>query len=98
MVTLPLLLGFAVFAPISAAFVAAALGVGMIFAGLDDARPLRRDAGYALALGALLVTRQPVGAFMLAVIWAPLLLLRPARGARLWAVAALMCVAFAFAQ
>lgn len=97
MVTLPMLLGYGAFAPLPLAFCAAAAGVGLIFASLT-APALARDAGYAIALAALLLTRQPVGAFMLAVTWAPQALLRLRLSPHIWALAAMLIVAFSFAQ
>lgn len=97
MVTLPMLLGCGAFAPLSLAFCAAAAGVGLLFVA-RTALTRARDVGYAIALAALLITRQPVGAFMLAVTWAPQALLQLRLNSRAWAVAAMLIVAFSFAQ
>jgi hypothetical protein len=98
LVTLPMLLGYASFAPISLAISATAAGFGLVFAGLTAASTFTRDIGYGVVLAALIATRQPIGAFVLAVLWAPHLLLRLTHRPRAWAVAAMLTVALAFAQ
>lgn len=93
----PMLLGYAVFKPLSPYILLAALGVAIAFASLQRRSPLLRNAGYALLLLTLVALRQPLGAFIIAVMWAPQLILNFQRGSSAWLIAGMLVFAVATA-
>lgn len=94
---LPFLLGFSLFNAPDLALTVMALGLSFASAGTTLSAPLWRDGGYAVMLGALLLTRQPIGAFGLCLIWLPQMLLSPLRHPHLWLLAALTVVSLTLA-
>ena len=87
-VGLPLLLAHALFAPISPILVLLASALA-----LASASPrLWRDLGHGGLIALLLITRQPVGAFLLALVWLPQAFLGELRGRLAW-----QCTAIALA-
>ncbi len=94
---LPFLLGFSLFNAPDLALTVMALGLSFASAGTTLSAPLWRDGGYAVMLGALLLTRQPIGAFGLGLIWLPQMLLSPLRHPHLWLLAALTVVSLTLA-
>ena len=92
-VGLPMLLGYAVFAPLSPGILLVGSGAAAAFAGVRDGWSVLRHAGYALVVLASLVMREPVGAFVWAVVWAPQLILGLRRGGYGWLAAGLLAFA-----
>ena len=92
-VGLPMLLGYAIFVPLSPGILLMGSSVAAAFAGVRDERPALRHAGYTLAVLASLVMREPVGAFAWAVLWAPQLILGLRRGGYGWLAAGLLVFA-----
>lgn len=106
-VTLPMLLGFALFAPLRLDMVVAAGGFGLSFAGLgldeDSWDPRLWNLGQAVTLTVLIVTRHVLGAFLVTALWLPQFMLQaqlPAthttlRRARWWLLLAMLAAATA---
>ncbi|HQV69118.1 MAG TPA: hypothetical protein PL141_04505 [Thermoflexales bacterium] len=76
-VLLPMLAGAALFAPLTPALGALALGLGMAYAARGSAR---FHWGYALVMAVMLFSRYTLGAFLIALFWLPhfLMALEPA--------------------
>jgi hypothetical protein len=101
-ITLPVLLGYAMFKPLSLEIAIAATGFGIAYAGA--VRPawntILWNAGQALVLVLLLVLRHPIGAFGIALLWLPQLLLQAQpspRRAQWWLMASMLVAALAIA-
>ncbi len=77
---LPVLLGYAIVAPPSWALVALSIGLALVASPQQHWRAL----GGAAVIVLLLATRQPIGAFLVAQIWLPQLLLGNLRAQLLW--------------
>lgn len=91
-VTLPMLAGAALFAPLTPALVALAVGLGMAYAARDGAW---FNAGYGLVMAVLLASRHTLGGFLIALFWLPhfLMALEPGKTrARAWWLAATLFV------
>jgi len=79
-ITLPMLLGYSLFEPllVIAGFevVAVAIGLGVAFGGVLTQRPqhLALHIGQGLVLLVMVLTRRPIGAFLVALFWMPHLL------------------------
>jgi hypothetical protein len=105
-VGLPLALGYAAFAPLTLELAATAVGLSVAFAGVVDGRAPLRHIGYGIVLACMLVARQPIGAFLVAVLWAAQAFAQPARGnsagasagGRGWLVVSMLAAAVAFTQ
>jgi hypothetical protein len=99
---LPLALGYAAFAPLTLELAAAAVGLSVAFAGIVDSRAPLRHIGYGIVLACMLVARQPIGAFLVAVLWAAQAFAQPARGTGAggigWLVVSMLAAAVAFTQ
>ncbi len=96
-VGLPMLLGSTTFGPITLDVLSVGVALAIVFAGVREGSPKWRDAGYALAVSAAVAMRQPIGAFVLAVIWSPQLILGLRRGGYRWLMAGLLAFAVAVA-
>jgi hypothetical protein len=90
---LPMLLGAATFAPVALDILPVGAAMAMIFAGIHERSSRLRHAGYALAMVTAVATQQPVGAFVLAVIWAPQLILGLQRNGFGWLAAGMLAFA-----
>ena len=90
---LPTLLGCAIFAPISPAIALVSAAAAAAFAGVRDGSPALRHAGYALAVLTSLTAREPVAAFIWAILWAPQLILGGRHGGYGWLAAGLLLFA-----
>jgi len=96
---LPLALGYAAFAPLTLELAAAAVGLSVAFAGIVDSRVPLRHIGYGIVLACMLIARQPIGAFLVAVLWAAQTFTRPMRGGGMgWLVVSMLAAAVAFTQ
>lgn len=79
-ITLPMVLGYSLFEPLFVIagwdVVAAAIGLGVAFGGVLTQRPrhLALHVGQGLVLLVMVITRRPVGAFLIALFWMPHLL------------------------
>lgn len=71
LVALPIMLGYGAYAPLALGSVIVALAFGCVAASVLDDNLGLRHLGYGLAVLTMVVTRQPVGAFALSVIWLP---------------------------
>lgn len=91
-VGLPMLLGAATFAPVALDVLLFSVAAA-VASGIRDRASRVRDMGYALATLVAIATRQPVGAFALAVIWAPQLALGLQRSGHGWLAAAISAFA-----
>lgn len=94
-VGLPMLLGAAIFAPIALDVLLVSAAATVVFAGVREGSLQMQSAGYGLAVITAVATRQPVGAFALAVIWAPQLILGLQRGGYGWLAAGMLTFAVA---
>ena len=92
MVGLPLLLGHALFAPLSLDILAVSIGFAVIFAGIGQSRSatLRWSIGAIIVIGVLAITRRPLGAYAVAILALPQLLLRQSRFVKGWLMAMLL--------
>lgn len=100
--SLPLLLGFVLFRPLTLEITIAAVGFGIAYAGAVSARWNVRawNAGQAIVMLLLIVMRHSVGVFALALLWLPQFLLQTqpaARNAQWWLMAAMLVAALALA-
>ncbi|MCS7062334.1 MAG: hypothetical protein RMN25_14410 [Anaerolineae bacterium] len=100
--TLPTLLGFVIYKPLTLEIVIAAIGFGITYAGAVSPRwnVGTWNAGQGIVLGLLIAMRHSVGAFALALLWLPQFLLqaRPmARNAQWWPMATMLVAALAIA-
>ncbi len=103
-VTLPMLLGFALFMPLRAEVAVAAVGFGVSVAGAGegawDTRPW--NLGQAVVVALMVLMRHPMGAFLAVVLWLPQFLLQtrsraarePVRRARWWLMASMLATAY----
>ena len=99
-ITLPVLLGYVLFKPLSVELVIAAVGFGLSYSGaVTRAWNVRLwnlgQLGVALLL---IVTRHPLGAFLVGVLWLPQFLLQAqpsARRAQWWLMASMLVTALA---
>ncbi len=94
-VGLPMLLGAATFAPVAPDVWPVSVAVAVAFAGIRKGSPRTRNAGYALAVLIAALTRQPIGAFVLATLWAPSLILGSPRHNYGWLAVGLLAFAIA---
>lgn len=94
---LPFLLGFGLVSFPTPAIAALAFGMSAAFAGAVHSAALWRNLGYAVTLLALILTRQPIGAFGLCLIWLPQLVLSSLRHPLRWFAAALVVVVLTLA-
>ncbi len=104
-VSLPMLLGYSLFTPVTPEMAAAAAGFGLAFAGSGDGEWDTRawNLGQAVVLALLVATRHSTGAFLVALLWLPQFLLQarwsagiaPLRRARWWLLAAMLVTAIA---
>ncbi|HEY3341653.1 MAG TPA: hypothetical protein VGK81_06530 [Anaerolineae bacterium] len=99
-VTLPLLLGFVLFKPLSFEVVIAAFGFGLAYSGAVSRvwNWQLWNLGQALVLVLLILTRHSVGAFLVGVLWLPQFLLQAtpsARAAQWWLMASMLVAALA---
>ncbi|MCL4505180.1 MAG: hypothetical protein M1140_04010 [Chloroflexi bacterium] len=99
-IALPLLLGVALLAPLSAEMVIVAVGFGVAFAGAsgsgDRAALIAWNLGQAVVFGLLVLTRHPIGAFAVGLLWLPQFMLQAqpdARRAQWWLMASLLVAA-----
>ena len=100
--TLPVLLGFTIFRPLTLEIVVAALGFGIAYAGAVSQRwDLRAwNLGQIIVLLLLIVMRHSVGVFAVTLLWLPQFLLQGqpiARNAQWWLMATMLVVAVAIA-
>ena len=96
-VGLPLLMGYALFQSVTLDVVLVAVGLSMAYAGTDSA-PRARGwwlAGAGVVLVLLVATRRPLGAFAIAVLALPQLLLVPSRHIKVWLMAMRLAAAIA---
>lgn len=101
-ITLPVLLGFALFKPLTLEVAALAIGFGVAYGGAAAARwnTVIWNAGQGLVLLLLVITRHSVGAFIVALLWLPQFLLQAqpsARRAQFWLMAAMLVASFTLA-
>ncbi|MFN4294937.1 MAG: hypothetical protein ACK4JD_12490 [Thermoflexales bacterium] len=94
-VGLPMLLGAATFAPVAPDVWLVSVAVAVAFAGIRAGAPRTRNTGYALAVLAAALTRQPISAFVLATLWAPSLILGLSRHNYGWLAVVLLAFAVA---
>ncbi|PJF47375.1 MAG: hypothetical protein D6709_01160 [Chloroflexi bacterium] len=92
-VGLPMLLGAATFAPVTPDVWLVSVAMAIASAGIRAGAPRMRNAGYVLAILAATLTRQPIGAFALAVLWAPQLILNLPRNNYGWLAIGLLAFA-----
>lgn len=100
--SLPLLLGFVIFRPLTLEIIVAAVGFGITYAGAVSPRwDLRAwNAGQVIVLLLLIVMRHSVGVFAVTLLWLPQFLLQGqpvARNAQWWLMAVMLVVAVAIA-
>lgn len=100
--SLPLLLGFVLFKPLTLQIVVAAVGFGIAYAGAVSTRwdVCAWNAGQAIVLLLLVVMRHSVGVFAMTLLWLPQFLLQGqpvARNAQWWLMAAMLVAAIALA-
>ncbi len=100
--SLPLLLGFVIFRPLTLQIVIAAVGFGITYAGAVSGRWDVRtwNAGQAIVLLLLIVMRHSVGVFAVTLLWLPQFLLQSqpvVRNAQWWLMAVMLVVALAIA-
>lgn len=93
LITLPMLLGHALFDVLSPMIAVPAVAGGLIFAGVRGASAGLRNFGYAVLVGMLIAMREPIGAFALAILWAPQLILNVQRNGYAWLAAGLLAFA-----
>ena len=98
--TLPLLLGFVLFKPISVELVIAAVGFGLSYSGAAGHTWNHRvwNTGQLVVALLLVATRHPLGAFLVGVLWLPQYLLQAqpsARRAQWWLMASMLVTAIA---
>lgn len=91
----PMLLGATTFAPIALDLLMVSAAVTVVFAGIREGSLPMRNVGYALAVLVTVAARQSVGAFALAVIWAPQLILGLQRGGFGWLAVGMLAFAVA---
>jgi hypothetical protein len=94
-ITLPVLLGFALFKPLSVEIAIVAIGYGITYAGaMAPAHNAHAwNLGQAGVLLLLLATHHPVGAFIVGLLWLPQFLMQAqpsARQAQWWLMASLL--------
>lgn len=95
---LPLALGYAAFAPLRLELAVAAVGLSIALAGVVDGRVPLRHIGYGIVLACMLIARQPIGAFLVAVLWAAQAFALPRRGGMGWLIVSMLAAAIAFTQ
>ena len=98
--TLPVLLGYVLFKPLSVEAVVAAVGFGLAYAGAVSRTWNWRlwNVGQVVVLLLLILTRHSVGAFLVGVFWLPQFLLQAqpsARHAQWWLMASMLAAALA---
>lgn len=96
--TLPVLLGYVLFKPLSVEIVIAAVGFGLAYAGAVSRTWNWRlwNLGQVVVLLLLVLTRHSVGAFLVGVFWLPQFLLQAqpsARHAQWWLMASMLAAA-----
>jgi len=106
-VSAPMMLGASLFGSLGWDTIWAALGLGIAYAGITNAsvtdagvmaRPTARWywlIGGGLVLALLVMTRRPLGAFAVALLMLPQVLLQPSRHIRWWFVGVVLAVALA---
>jgi hypothetical protein len=95
---LPIALGYAAFASLTLVLVATAAGLSVAFAGASGNRVALRHAGYGIVLACMLIARQPIGAFLVAVLWVAQAFAPPTRGGIGWLIVSMLAAAIAFTQ
>ena len=101
-ITLPVLLGFVLFKPLTPEVVVLAIGFGVAYGGAAASKWNTRlwNLGQMLVLVLLILTRHSVGAFVVALLWLPQFLLQSqpsARRAQFWLMAAMIVAAVTLA-
>ena len=98
-VGLPLLMGYALFAPLSVDILIAATGFAVAFAGMRQTGRARWlwMIGTGIVIGLMLITRRPLGAFALGILALPQVLLPQSRHVRVWLMVMLLAVGTAIA-
>ena len=106
LITLPCLLGFSLYKPISWEIIAVSIGFGVAYAGVFSTQPASRLAnvwwnlGQVIVLALLVATRHSVGAFIFAILWLPQFLIqaqpKPSR-AQWWLMAGMLVASISIA-
>lgn len=101
-VSAPMMLGASLFGSLGWDTIWAALGLGIAYAGIPNAEITERPTarwywliGGGLVLALLVITRRPLGAFAVALLMLPQVLLQPSRHIRWWFVGVVLAVAVA---
>lgn len=96
-IALPLMLGHSLMAEPGLTFISVALALGVAYGGALSSWTVLQNIGCVAAMLILLLTRQPIGAFIVLALWAPQALLHVTRGQQVWLIAVVLAAALTFA-